>query len=278
MNLSKENQTLLALLGYVLFGRELTISAEGVDWDQVVAEADRHAVTAFLYPGVKRLVKLFVGQIGENIAPIIPLQRHTAPGHHAGGNNCGICGSQTDAKKRPLPQTALRGLPGLSAFSRLRHLSLPQRGADLFLPAGAHGQCQTGVFREGRAVVARSRGLFCHPPGRSPEPGGHCGQSVADGSGGVPVSHGTVGAGKGNPSVAGHTGRLRTQRVGRSHPADHPAGHAGCGRLGVQYGRDGGGIPAIPVVFSTESKNIKHIDAISIQFSYLNRSVAFQRS
>mgnify|MGYP000766606757 CR=1 FL=1 len=65
MNLSKENQTLLALLGYALFGRELTISAESVDWDQVVAEADRHAVTAFLYPGVKRLVKLCVGQIGE---------------------------------------------------------------------------------------------------------------------------------------------------------------------------------------------------------------------
>ena len=55
MNLSKENQTLLALLGYALFGRELNISAEGVDWNQVIAQADRHVVTAFLYPVVKRL-------------------------------------------------------------------------------------------------------------------------------------------------------------------------------------------------------------------------------
>ena len=222
--------------------------------------------------------KRFVGQIGENIAPIIPLQRHTAPGHHAGGNNCGICGSQTDAKKRPLPQAALRCLLGLSAFSHLRHLSLPQRGADIFLPPGTHGQRQTGVFREGRAVVARSRGFFRHPPGRSPEPGGHCGQSAADGAGGVPVPHGMLDTGKGNQGVAGHTGRLHAQRVGRSHPADHLAGHAGCGRLGVQYSWDGGGIPAVSAVFSAESKNIRHIDAISIQFSYLNRSAAFQYS
>lgn len=55
MNLSKENQTLLALLGYALFGQELTISAENVDWDQVIAEADRHVVTALLYPSLKRL-------------------------------------------------------------------------------------------------------------------------------------------------------------------------------------------------------------------------------
>lgn len=59
----------------------------------------------------------------------------------------------------------------------------------------------------------------------------------------------TVGAGKGNQGVAGHTGRLHAQRIDRGCPADYPAGHAGCGRLGVQYGRDGGGIPAVPVVF-----------------------------
>lgn len=56
MDLSIENQTLLALLSYALFRQELTVRAESVDWNQVIAEADRHVVTAFLYPGVKRLV------------------------------------------------------------------------------------------------------------------------------------------------------------------------------------------------------------------------------
>lgn len=55
MNLSKENQMLLALLAYALFGREVTINAEDIDWNQIIVEADRHVVTAFLYPGVKRL-------------------------------------------------------------------------------------------------------------------------------------------------------------------------------------------------------------------------------
>lgn len=65
MNLSKEDQTLLALLGYAVFGRELTISAENVDWDQVIAEADRHVVMAFLYPGVKRLAGVPEGVVNR---------------------------------------------------------------------------------------------------------------------------------------------------------------------------------------------------------------------
>ena len=56
MDLIKENQALLALLSYALFRQELTVCAESVDWNQVIAEADRHVVTAFLYPGAKRLV------------------------------------------------------------------------------------------------------------------------------------------------------------------------------------------------------------------------------
>ena len=53
---SNENQTLLALLAYALFGQELSIDAASINWDRVVAEANRHAVTALLYPSVKRLV------------------------------------------------------------------------------------------------------------------------------------------------------------------------------------------------------------------------------
>lgn len=51
----RENQALLALLAYALFGQEMRIDAASVNWDQVVAEANRHAVAALLYPGVKRL-------------------------------------------------------------------------------------------------------------------------------------------------------------------------------------------------------------------------------
>ena len=51
-----ENQTLLALLAYALFAQEMNIDATNVNWDQVIAEANRHAVVALLYPGVKRLV------------------------------------------------------------------------------------------------------------------------------------------------------------------------------------------------------------------------------
>ena len=51
----KEYQTLLALLAYALFGREMEIDASKVDWQRVLAEANRHVLTAFLYPGLKRL-------------------------------------------------------------------------------------------------------------------------------------------------------------------------------------------------------------------------------
>lgn len=52
---NKENQALLALLAYALFGQEMSIDAASINWDLVVAEANRHAVTALLYPSVKRL-------------------------------------------------------------------------------------------------------------------------------------------------------------------------------------------------------------------------------
>ena len=51
----KEYQTLLALLAYALFGREMEIDASTIDWHRVLAEADRHVLTAFLYPGLRRL-------------------------------------------------------------------------------------------------------------------------------------------------------------------------------------------------------------------------------
>ena len=51
----KEYQTLLALLAYALFGREMEIDASKVDWQRVLAEANRHVLTAFLYPGLRRL-------------------------------------------------------------------------------------------------------------------------------------------------------------------------------------------------------------------------------
>lgn len=54
-NEPKENQTLLALLAYALFGQEMNIDAASVDWNHVIAEANRHAVAAPLYPGVKHL-------------------------------------------------------------------------------------------------------------------------------------------------------------------------------------------------------------------------------
>ena len=37
-----ENQTLLALLAYALFAQEMNIDATNVNWDQVIAEANRH--------------------------------------------------------------------------------------------------------------------------------------------------------------------------------------------------------------------------------------------
>ena len=46
---------MLALLAYALFGQEMSIDAASINWDLVVAEANRHAVTALLYPSVKRL-------------------------------------------------------------------------------------------------------------------------------------------------------------------------------------------------------------------------------
>ncbi len=51
----KETQTLLALLAYELFYEKLEIGASAIDWAAVLAEGDRHAVTALLYPGIRQL-------------------------------------------------------------------------------------------------------------------------------------------------------------------------------------------------------------------------------
>ena len=46
---------MLNLLACELFGREMEIDASKVDWHCVLAEANRHVLTAFLYPGLRRL-------------------------------------------------------------------------------------------------------------------------------------------------------------------------------------------------------------------------------
>ena len=46
---------MLNLLACELFGREMEIDASKVDWHRVLAEANRHVLTAFLYPGLRRL-------------------------------------------------------------------------------------------------------------------------------------------------------------------------------------------------------------------------------
>ena len=46
---------MLNLLACELFGQEMEIDASKVDWHRVLAEANRHVLTAFLYPGLRRL-------------------------------------------------------------------------------------------------------------------------------------------------------------------------------------------------------------------------------
>lgn len=46
---------MLNLLACELFGQRLEIDASKVDWHRVLAEANRHVLTAFLYPGLRRL-------------------------------------------------------------------------------------------------------------------------------------------------------------------------------------------------------------------------------
>lgn len=48
-------QALLRLLAWELFDKEPEIDAAAVDWQHVLAEADRQVLTALLYPGLKRL-------------------------------------------------------------------------------------------------------------------------------------------------------------------------------------------------------------------------------
>ena len=43
---------MLNLLACELFGREMEIDASKVDWHRVLAEANRHVLTAFLYQGI----------------------------------------------------------------------------------------------------------------------------------------------------------------------------------------------------------------------------------
>ena len=46
---------MLNLLACELFGQKMEIDASKVDWHCVLAEADRHVLTAFLYPGLRHL-------------------------------------------------------------------------------------------------------------------------------------------------------------------------------------------------------------------------------
>ena len=55
LSLSAETRAMLNLLACELFGREMEIDASKVDWHCVLAEANRHVLTAFLYPGLRRL-------------------------------------------------------------------------------------------------------------------------------------------------------------------------------------------------------------------------------
>ena len=53
--LSAETRAMLNLLACEQFGQEMEIDASKVDWHRVLAEANRHVLTAFLYPGLRRL-------------------------------------------------------------------------------------------------------------------------------------------------------------------------------------------------------------------------------
>ena len=55
LSLSAETRAMLNLLACELFGREMEIDVSKVDWHRFLAEADRHVLTAFLYPGLRHL-------------------------------------------------------------------------------------------------------------------------------------------------------------------------------------------------------------------------------
>lgn len=55
MTVKREPKVLLSLLAHELFQRKLEIDASAVEWAEVLAEGDRHAVTALLYPGIRQL-------------------------------------------------------------------------------------------------------------------------------------------------------------------------------------------------------------------------------
>jgi len=52
---TREIQALFALLSYELFGKELHIAMEDIDWQNVLLAANEHAITPLLYSGVNRL-------------------------------------------------------------------------------------------------------------------------------------------------------------------------------------------------------------------------------
>ena len=51
----KETNALLALLAHEIFDQAMDIDASTVDWSAVLAEAQRHKVTALMYPAIRSL-------------------------------------------------------------------------------------------------------------------------------------------------------------------------------------------------------------------------------
>lgn len=50
-----ENKVLFALLAYELFGNEIRINTDGVDWNDLLIQANDHAITPLLYSGIKQV-------------------------------------------------------------------------------------------------------------------------------------------------------------------------------------------------------------------------------
>lgn len=55
MTEKKETNALLALLAYEIFDQAMDIDASTVDWSAVLAEAQRHKVTALMYPAIRSI-------------------------------------------------------------------------------------------------------------------------------------------------------------------------------------------------------------------------------
>ncbi len=53
--MTERDRVLLSLLAYELFRQELQIDVAAVDWESVIDEGTRHAVTALLYPGMRQI-------------------------------------------------------------------------------------------------------------------------------------------------------------------------------------------------------------------------------